>query len=164
MAIERSVQFSRRNRRRVGLRLLQHLQCGIQRVAQVGGGVLGAAEATGGNEFYLGRSIRLRHEDAGGKFDLDRTVHGAVGADDVEIDQRGRSPGVLIDKVARLGGRLVGQWTLPGSHKVRTGRYLLTRNRGPSLEPGRSSLSQNRALENARAPASGRGRITAAPE
>jgi hypothetical protein len=101
-----SIQLPRRNRRRGRLRLLQHLQCRIEAIAQIGGGVGAAAQAAGGDEFDLRRSIRLRHQNAGRQLDLDRTVHGAVGADDVEIDQRGCGPGVLVNQIGRLGGRL----------------------------------------------------------
>ena len=45
--------------------------------------------------------------------DLDRPVHGAIGADDVEIDHRRVRAGILVDQIGWLGGRLVGQWTSP---------------------------------------------------
>jgi hypothetical protein len=41
-------------------------------------------------------------------------------ADNIEIDQRGRCSGILVDSVGLFGGRLIGQWALPSP--VRSGR------------------------------------------
>ena len=108
-----------------------------------------AAEAAGGDEFDLGRAIRLRHQDAGGEFDLDRTVHGAVGADDVEIDQRGRGPGVLIDRSAGLAGGWSVNGLLPD--RARSGLVDTCLRKTGVRCPGACSIltNRNRALEDA---------------
>jgi len=85
-AAARSVQ--RGGRDRIGLRLLEHLQRGIERVAQIGGGARTAAQPSRREELHVGGAVRLRNENAGGELDLDGAVHGAVGRDNVEVDQR----------------------------------------------------------------------------
>src|SRR5438105_7698569 len=91
---------------------LQHLPCGIEAVAQIGGGVGAAADAP--EEMNLtsvepsGFGTRMR----GRQLDLDRTVHGAVGADDVEINHQGRGAGDPR-RSGRTAWRAVGQSDSP---------------------------------------------------
>ena len=78
-------------RDRIGLRVLQYLQRGIKRVAQIGGGVRTAPQPSGGKESDRWRHAWCRRPD------------------DVEIDQRRRGAGVLVNEIGRRSGGFHGR-------------------------------------------------------
>ena len=89
-------------------------------------------------------AVRLRHQDPGRQFHLDGAIHGAVGADDIEIDQRRQGAGVFIDEIGRLGGGLVSQWTLPTRDSRMISTYA-SQSAVPSLALGLSGWRRNQS-------------------
>lgn len=79
-----------RRRGRTILRLLKHLQGGIESLPEAARRAWTTSKATASQELDDNRTIS-GSQGAGSQFDLNGSVHDAVGRYDVEIDEGGRA-------------------------------------------------------------------------